>query len=136
MVVGAVLDGKGNPICCELWPGNTADVKTLIPIVDRLKAKFGIGRICIVADRGMISKETIAQLQKSVRDVRYILGGRMPLVREIREGVLSDTKPYESVYGPRQKSKDPSPLEVKDLQIRAVEDGSDTRGFLWPKSTI
>ena len=81
MVVGAVLDGKGNPICCELWPGNTADVKTLVPIVDRLKGKFCIGRICIVADRGMISKETIAELKKSVRDVHYILGARMRIVK-------------------------------------------------------
>jgi hypothetical protein len=31
MVVGAVLDGQGRPICCELWPGNTTDVTTLIP---------------------------------------------------------------------------------------------------------
>ncbi|MCI0683716.1 MAG: hypothetical protein L0Y71_16545 [Gemmataceae bacterium] len=36
LVVGAVLDGDGRPICCELWPGNTTDVTTLIPIVDRL----------------------------------------------------------------------------------------------------
>jgi len=117
MVVGAVLDSKGNPICCELWPGNTADVKTLIPIVDRLKSKFGIDRICIVADRGMISKETISQLQKSVRQVHYILGARMRLVKEIREVVLSDTKSYESVHGPRKKSKDPSPLEVKEVKV-------------------
>jgi hypothetical protein len=117
MVVGAVLDGKGNPICCELWPGNTADVKTLVPIVDRLKSKFCIDRICIVADRGMISKETIAELQKSVRDVHYILGARMRIVKEIREAVLADAKPYESVYGPREKSKDPSPLEVKEVKV-------------------
>ena len=32
MVVGAVLDGQGRPICCELWPGNTTDVTTLIPV--------------------------------------------------------------------------------------------------------
>ena len=32
MVVGAILDDNGKPICCEMWPGNTADVKTLIPI--------------------------------------------------------------------------------------------------------
>src|SRR5439155_379495 len=31
LVVGAVLDGAGRPLCCELWPGNTADVTTLIP---------------------------------------------------------------------------------------------------------
>lgn len=117
MVVGAVLDGSGHPICCELWPGNTADVKSLIPIVDRLQKRFGIGRVCIVADRGMISKETIAELQKSVRQVRYILGARMRLVQEIREKVLSDTRPYESVYGPRLTSKDPSPLEVKEVEV-------------------
>jgi hypothetical protein len=32
---GAVLDGTGRPLCCELWPGSTTDVKTLVPIVDR-----------------------------------------------------------------------------------------------------
>jgi hypothetical protein len=42
MIVGAVLDGDGRPICCEMWPGNTTDVKTLIPIVDSLYRRFGI----------------------------------------------------------------------------------------------
>ena len=55
MVVGAVIDDKGQPICCEMWPGNTADITTLLPIVERLKKRFTIGRVCIVADRGMIS---------------------------------------------------------------------------------
>jgi len=119
MVVGAVLDSSGHPICCELWPGNTADVKSLIPIVDRLKKRFGIQRICIVADRGMISKETIAELQKSVRDVRYILSARMRLVKEIRDIVLSDRRPYESVYGRKKTSKDPSPLEVKEVKVKS-----------------
>ena len=63
MVVGVVLDGEGRPLCCELWPGNVTDVKTLIPVVDRLQQRFRIRSICIVADRGMISQETIAQLQ-------------------------------------------------------------------------
>jgi hypothetical protein len=44
MVVGAVIDDKCRPICCEMWPGNTADVKTLIPIADRLRERFHIGR--------------------------------------------------------------------------------------------
>ena len=33
MIVGAVLDGVGRPICCELWPGNLTDVNSLIPVV-------------------------------------------------------------------------------------------------------
>ena len=32
MVVGMILDGEGRPVCCELWPGNTTDATSLIPI--------------------------------------------------------------------------------------------------------
>jgi transposase len=41
-------------------PGNTADVTRLIPVVARLHTRFGINKICVVADRGMISTATIA----------------------------------------------------------------------------
>ena len=117
MVVGAVIDNSGMPICCELWPGNTTDVKTLIPIVDRLRERFHIGCVCIVADRGMISKKTIAELGKSVRDVRFILGARMRLVKEVRNIISSDTRAYEQVYAAKKTSKDPSPLSVKEVKI-------------------
>ena len=40
MIVGLVMDQDGRPLCCELWPGNTADVTTLLPVVDRLRARF------------------------------------------------------------------------------------------------
>src|SRR5580704_17327359 len=63
MIVGLVMDQDGRPLCSELWPGNTADVTTLLPVVDRLHARFGVGRICIVADRGMIGAQTIAALE-------------------------------------------------------------------------
>jgi hypothetical protein len=35
-----------------MWPGDTADVTSLIPVVDRLRRRFAIGRVCVVADRG------------------------------------------------------------------------------------
>jgi transposase len=117
MVVGVVIDSTGRPICCELWPGNTTDVKTLVPIVDRLRERFHIQRICIVADRGMISKQTIAELGQSARSVHFILGARMHLVKEVRQVVASDRGPYEQVHGPKTHSKDPSPLEVKEVKV-------------------
>lgn len=117
MVVGVVIDGKGRPLCCELWPGNVTDVKTLIPIVDRLRKRFRIGTICVVADRGMISKETIAQLQDKQRNVRFILGARLRNVKEIYEDVLSRGGRYREVHPPREKSSDPSPLKVKDVSV-------------------
>ena len=57
MILAVLIDGDGRPVCSEMWPGNTANVKTLIPVLDRLRRRFAIGRICVVADRGMISAE-------------------------------------------------------------------------------
>lgn len=41
----------------------------------------------------------------------------MRSVKEIRQGVLSDNRPYEPVYGPKKTGKDPSPLAVKDVAV-------------------
>ena len=60
MILSLVVDGDGRPICTEMWPGNTADVTTLLPVVDRLQRRFSIHRVCVVADRGMISAATVA----------------------------------------------------------------------------
>ena len=117
MVVAVVLDGGGRPICCELWPGNTTDVKTLLPVIDRLKQRFHVTSICIVADRGMISARTIDELQAAHRDTRYILGARLRAVKEIYQQVLSRAGRYHEVYGPKQTSKDPSPLKVKEVRV-------------------
>jgi transposase len=115
MVVGAVLDGEGRPICCELWPGNTADVTTLIPIVDRLWRRFRIRRVCIVADRGMISKETLTELEDQGRP--YIVGARMRAQKEVRDEVLARAGRYRVVRGPREGRADPAPLKVKEVYV-------------------
>jgi hypothetical protein len=117
MVVGAVLDGQGRPICCELWPGNVTDVKTLIPVVDRLRSRFGIGRVCVVADRGMISRETIEALERDERGWQYILGARMRSQNEVRDEVLSRAGRYRVVHPSRVESDDPSPLKVKEVRV-------------------
>ena len=83
MVVGTLISDDGRPVCCEIWPGNTADVKTLLPVADRLKKRFPLDMFCLVADRGMISEETVKELDN--RDIPYILGSRMRKTREVRE---------------------------------------------------
>lgn len=113
MIVGAIIDDKGRPICCEMWPGNTADVKTLIPVIDRVRQRFGIRRFCIVADRGMISAETIKELEQ--RHIAYILGTRMRWVKEIKRDVLSRGGRFSEVYPEGVTSKDPAPLKVKQV---------------------
>ena len=41
----------------------------------------------------------------------------MRAVKKVRQTVLADKKPFETVYGPRQTSKDPSPLKVKEVVV-------------------
>ncbi|MBN1551529.1 IS1634 family transposase, partial [bacterium] len=115
MVVGAVLDNSGKPICCEMWPGNTTDVKSLIPVTDRIRKRFGVGDCCLIADRGMISNQTLDDLQE--RHMPFILGARMRKVREIKLDVFSRGGRYKEVHPEGKKSKDPSPLQVKEVKL-------------------
>ena len=114
MVVGIVLDQQSNPICSELWPGNTADVKSLVPIVERLQNRFGIGSVCIVADRGMISAATLAELEK--RKWKYILGVRMRSSNEAK-AVVARAGRYAEVHPKSDDPDDPSPLQVKQVWV-------------------
>ena len=92
MILAVLLDGDGRPVCTEMWPGNTADVGSLVPVVDRLRKRFSIQRICVVADRGMISAETIAELE--ARGLFYLLGVRERSDKLVRELVLDDPAPF------------------------------------------
>jgi hypothetical protein len=117
MVAGAVLDGEGHPVCCELWPGNTTDVKTLVPVARRLRERFGIQSSCLVADRGMISRTTLDWLEAPGHRWFYILGARMRKQREVSEEVLSRAGRYRVVHEERLQAKDPSPLKVKEVWV-------------------
>jgi hypothetical protein len=66
VVLGLVLDDHDRPIASFLWPGNTADVTTLLPVVERLRTRFGIGRACVVADRGETRAALLAGLERKL----------------------------------------------------------------------
>src|ERR671927_1618817 len=88
LILCVVIDAAGRPICTEILPGNTADVRVLLPTVDRLRHRFAIDRVCIVAERGMISAATLEGLEE--RGLEYILGARERTDRLVREVVLAD----------------------------------------------
>jgi transposase len=115
MVVGVILDDHGQPVCCEMWPGNTTDVTTLVPVIKRLRSRFAIGRICVVSDRGMISAKTMAYLEEE--KIPYILGARMRKSKEVKEEVLSRAGRYREVHPEGVLAKDPSPLKVKEVMV-------------------
>jgi transposase len=115
MVVGVVLDNEGHPLCSEMWPGNTTDVTSLIPVVDRLRRRFNVHEVCVVADRGMISAPTIEKIK--ARGWRYILGVRMRRTKEANAVVLARAGRYEEVFPKSADAKAPSPLKVKEVWV-------------------
>ena len=58
--MGLLMDTKGIPICYDLFPGNTNDCETLMPVLDKVKKNYGVGRTIIVADKGVNTADNIA----------------------------------------------------------------------------
>lgn len=58
--MGLLVDTKGPPISYELFPGNTNDCETLMPVLDKVKRDYEIGRIIIVSDKGVSTADNIA----------------------------------------------------------------------------
>jgi len=86
-------------------------------VVDRLRSRFGVTKVCIVADRGMISKETIEGLEQGERGWQYILGARMRSQNEVKDDVLARAGRYRVVHPERQTGEDPAPLKVKEVHV-------------------
>jgi len=62
---GLLTDVRGCPVAVSVYEGNVADSQTFLPEVERLRSSFGIERMVMVGDRGMISSKAIAELRQS-----------------------------------------------------------------------
>ena len=75
--LGVIQTAEGLPIAHEVFEGNVAETKTLIPILQRLQKRFALKRIVIVADRGLLSLYNVEALEELGRaqgvSVDYIL---------------------------------------------------------------
>jgi len=58
--MGLMMDKKSLPIMYKIFPGNTHDSQTLMPVLAKIKKSFGVGRIIVVADKGINSGDNIA----------------------------------------------------------------------------
>jgi transposase len=110
--------------------------------VERLRERFHIASVCVVADRGMVSTNTIAELQGAEKKIEYILGVRMRKQKEVREILLKDEGEYEEVQPKGESPKALSPLRVKEFFVeekryiichnpeQAKKDASDREAIL------
>jgi hypothetical protein len=95
LILGVIMRRDGIPISCEIWPGNKADVTTLIPIMKDLKRRFRIRQAILVCDRGMVSAANLKALSDA--GFQYIVGMRMRRALEVKHDVLGRAGRYREV---------------------------------------
>ena len=62
---GLLTDARGCPVAVSVFEGNTADSKTFMPAVQRVREDFGLQQVVMVGDRGMVSQKAIDELRES-----------------------------------------------------------------------
>lgn len=98
VVICLCVDKEGWPIAWDILPGNTADRPAFVAMIARLRERFRIRRVIVVADRGMISQDTMSLLQDDKEaPFDFILGCRMRVQKEVNEDVLSRAGRYQKV---------------------------------------
>ena len=127
VVLGVVVDAEGTPVCSHMWPGNTTDVTTLKAVAHRLRNRFGIRRVCLVADRGMISEANIKAVAKMGWE--YIVGARPRNSNEIRDRVLTDEGAFETEEIERQGAGESLELEVKEVVVKDLPEDKVKKSY-------
>lgn len=75
ILLGLLVGEGGLPIGYDIFEGNTFEGHTLLPVLKRIEAKYGLGKPIIVADAALLSKQNLESLEQE--GYRFILGGRI-----------------------------------------------------------
>lgn len=87
--MGLLIDNNGIPIAYRLFPGNTNDKVTLIPVLNELKEKYELGRVIVVADKGLNSGNNLLYITNN--DNGYIVSQQIrKRKKEMIEKVLDE----------------------------------------------
>jgi transposase len=64
IVYGVITDVTGRPIAVDVYPGNTSDQKTVVDQIEKLQKSFGLSRVVLVGDRGMLTQPQIEKIKE------------------------------------------------------------------------
>ena len=130
IVLALATTENGLPVGYQVFPGSTGEVKTLLACVNNWKQRLDIGRIVLVADRGMMSEDNLKALE--TEGFEYIVGAKLrQLPKAQKEAVLNLTAYTPSTFGEEpirlaEFSFHPSRrLIVSHSEARARKDQSD-----------
>jgi len=98
IMIGLLVSSNGYPISYQIFEGNTAETKTLIPAIENLCKRYQIDKPVVVADAALLSNKNIKSLEEN--GFKYIIGGRIKTENEaLRQQILNadiqEGKPIE-----------------------------------------
>jgi len=85
IVIGLLCDPHGRPIAVEVFDGNTGDPTTLAPQIEKIRHRFGLQRIVLVGDRGMLTSARIRDELQPVEGLSWISALRGPAIAKLME---------------------------------------------------
>jgi hypothetical protein len=84
LVFGLLTTREGVPVAVEVFPGNTGDPSTVGPVLDRIQERFGLRKMTVVGDRGMLTQTRITD-ELQPRGLDWITSLRAPTIRKLHE---------------------------------------------------
>lgn len=95
IVYGLLTDGAGRPVAIDVYPGNTGDPTTVPDQVEKLRERFGLERVVLVGDRGMLTQARIDALREHP-GLGWISALRFSAIRELAEGGAFQTSLFDT----------------------------------------
>ena len=116
--MGLMMDKKSLPIMYKIFPGNTHDSQTLMPVLTKVKRTFGVGRVVVVADKALNSGDNIAY--HTVLDDGYIYSKSVRGASDDFKKWILDERGYRHAdreYRSKSKIVPDAPIRVTVEQV-------------------
>jgi transposase len=94
-VICLAVNREGWPIAWNIFPGNTADQAAFQKMVTKLRERFHVGRIMVVADQGMMNQKMLTFLTSHSSPWEYILGYRLRQNKKITQDLIEDQSSFD-----------------------------------------
>ena len=86
ILIGLMTDAEGCPVAVEVFEGNLGDPTTLASQIEKLRERFGLARLVLVGDRGMLTSARIEEDVKTSPGLGWITSLRSPAIRKLVQG--------------------------------------------------
>ena len=140
IVIGLLVDHTGFPLSLQMFQGNTAETKTIVPVLQKFQEEYKIKNLTVVADSAMLNQKNIQEIEEN--GFNYIIGSRqqkMPFAIEeylktnivpndldVVEGMLSKGQRAIYQYSAKRARLDMSNIEKQIKKAEKVIAGTST----------